>query len=158
SSSPARSSASGSASWLRASGQPLVKCVRFLLHVPGAVGEPHELESVALVEPAGGLVLLGDPELEPLRPEALRAVEHRRPESAALERGIDVDVAEFVAVQAEEADDLVLLGDPDLVPIDEPAAEERAMLVDDSRQVRHLVPRAYEDAAHCRCICGSRTS
>ena len=59
----------------------------------------------------------------------------------------------------DEADDRPSLSvDPDLAGVHEPAAEQRAMLLGDPRQVGHLVPSPDEDAADHRRVARRRAS
>jgi cob(I)alamin adenosyltransferase len=117
-----------------------------VLHVLGSVGELHETKGVPLVEPTGAQVLLEHPQAEAGGPAPLGEVEKPCSDTAPLMIGVDVDVFEHLVRERGETDDASLdLGDPQLVPLDEPAAELWPILIPDAWQVGHEVTGLAED-------------
>src|SRR5262249_39935680 len=129
SSSRGRSWASSSASSRRASAATFVEHVPRLFLVALAVGETDRASAVPLVEPAGLLVLLKDPEREAGRTTADGMGVQRAADPTPGGPRLDVQVVEHRAAERGEAEDPGLVPDPDLLLRDD-AAEMSSVLLE----------------------------
>lgn len=101
-----------------------------------------------LVEPVGSVIRLERPELQPLRPGALRDVQQSSAYPSTRPRGIDIELINPLAFQHHHGHDHVVprLGDPDFVAINDNARKPTTDAVVGARQSRNPRNRVVSGA------------